>query len=50
MDSGRLEQWEGKEPVFMDVNMVDSFWKLDKSPPNEKLRQFCGTARKNGYR
>ena len=42
--------WEGKEPTFKDVNLVDSVWKLDKSPLNEKLRQFCGTAREDGYR
>ena len=42
--------WEGKEPTFWDVNLVDSVWKLDKSPLNEKLRQFCQTAREDGYR
>jgi hypothetical protein len=42
--------WEGKEPTFKDVNLVESVWKLDKSPLNEKLRQFCGTVREDGYR
>ena len=42
--------WEGKEPTFKDVNLVDSVWKLDKSPLNEKLRQFCEIARGDGYR
>jgi hypothetical protein len=42
--------WEGKEPTLKDVNLVDSVWKLDKSPLNEKLHQFCGTAREDGYR
>ena len=42
--------WEGKEPTFKDVNLVDSVWKLDKSPLNEKLLQFCKTAREDGYR
>jgi hypothetical protein len=41
---------EGKEPTFKDVNLVDSVWKLDKSPLNEKLRQFCGKVREDGYR
>jgi hypothetical protein len=41
---------EGKEPTFKDVNLVDSVWKLDKSPLNEKLRRFCGAAREDGYR
>ena len=42
--------WEGEEPTFKDVNLVDSIWKLDKSPLNEKLRQFCHRAREDGYR
>ncbi|KAF8555588.1 TPR-like protein [Imleria badia] len=42
--------WEGKEPTLKDVNIVDSVWKLDESPLNEKLRQFCTTAREDGYR
>ncbi|KAF8550860.1 TPR-like protein [Imleria badia] len=44
--------WEGKEPTLKDVNLVDSVWKLDESPLNEKLRQFCTTARdsEDGYR
>ena len=37
--------WEGKEPTLKDVNLVDSVWNLDDSPLNEKLRQFCTTAR-----
>ena len=41
--------WEGKEPTFKDVNVVDSVWKLDESPLNEKLRQFCAIAREDGY-
>ena len=41
---------EGKEPTLKDVNLVDSVWKLDKSPLNEKLRQFCETVRQDGYR
>ena len=42
--------WEGKEPTFKDVNLVHSIQKLDGSPLNEKLRQFCTTARENGFR
>jgi hypothetical protein len=42
--------WEGKEPTFKDVNLVDSIWKLDNSLLNEKLRQFCKMAHKDGYR
>ncbi|KAF8550593.1 TPR-like protein [Imleria badia] len=42
--------WEGREPTFKDVNLVDSVWKLDRLPLNEKLRQFCTTAREDGYR
>ncbi|KAF8547519.1 TPR-like protein [Imleria badia] len=44
--------WEGKEPTLKDVNLVDSVWKLDESPLNEKLRQFCTLARdsEDGYR
>ena len=42
--------WEGREPTFKDVNLVNSVWELDESPPNEKLRQFCRTARDDGYR
>ncbi|KAF8549449.1 hypothetical protein OG21DRAFT_1447848 [Imleria badia] len=42
--------WEGKEPTFKDVNLVDSLWKLDESPLNDKLRQFCTTASEDGYR
>ena len=42
--------WEGREPTLKDVNLVDSVWKLDESPLNEKLRQFCRTAREDGHR
>ena len=42
--------WEGKEPTFQDVNLVDSVWHLDKSPLNEKLHQFCTAAREEGCR
>ena len=42
--------WEGEEPTFKDVNVVDSVWKLDESPLNQKLRQFCATARDDGHR
>ena len=42
--------WEGDEPRFQDVNKVESVWKLDDSPLNEKLRQFCRTARGDGHR
>jgi len=42
--------WEGKEPTFQDVNMVDTVWNLDESPLNEKLRQFCTTAGADGHR
>ena len=42
--------WEGKEPTLKDVNLVDSVWSLDESPLNEKLRQFCKTAREDGHR
>ena len=41
---------EGKEPTLKDVNLVDSVWKLDNSTLNEKPRQFCETAREDGYR
>ena len=40
----------GKDPTFKDVNLVDSVWKLDKSPLNEKRRQFCEAPREDGYR
>ena len=39
-----------KEPTFKDVNLVDLVWELDKSPLNEKLRQFCEAAREDCYR
>lgn len=42
--------WEGKEPTFQDVSLVDSIWKLDGSPLNEKLQQFCKTSREDGFR
>ena len=42
--------WEGKEPTFQDVNLVESIWKLDKSSLSEKLQQFCTTAREDGHR
>ncbi|KAF8549390.1 hypothetical protein OG21DRAFT_1500458 [Imleria badia] len=42
--------WEGREPTFKEVNLVDSVWKLDESPLNEKLRQFCTTAHEGGHR
>ncbi|KAF8546247.1 hypothetical protein OG21DRAFT_1518257 [Imleria badia] len=42
--------WEGEEPTFQDVNVVDTIWNLDKSSLNEKLRQFCTTVRVDGYR
>ena len=42
--------WEGDEPTFQGVNKVESVWKLDNSPLNEKLRQFCRTARGDGHR
>ena len=42
--------WERKEPTFKDVNLVNSVWALDKSPLNEKFRQFYQTAREDGYR
>ena len=42
--------WEGREPMLKDVNLVHSVWELDESPLNEKLRQFCRTARDNGSR
>ncbi|KAF8552128.1 TPR-like protein [Imleria badia] len=42
--------WEGREPTFKDVNLVHSVWELDESPLNEKLRQFCRTAREAGHR
>ena len=35
----------GEEVTSKDVNLVDLVWKLDKSPLNEKLRQFCDAAR-----
>lgn len=37
--------WEGKEPSFQDVNLVNSVWDLDPSPLNEKLRKFCELVR-----
>lgn len=42
--------WEGKEPTFSDVNLVESVWKLDETSLNEKLRQFCATVREDGSR
>ena len=42
--------WNGKEPLFQDVNRVGSVWKLDSSPPNEKLSNFCEVVSKEGYR
>ncbi|KAF8556856.1 hypothetical protein OG21DRAFT_1482768 [Imleria badia] len=42
--------WEGKEPLFQDVNLVTSVWDLDSSPLNEKLKKFCKVVRKDGYR
>ena len=36
--------WEGEEPTFQEVNLVDSVHNLDRSPLNEKLRRFCETA------
>jgi hypothetical protein len=42
--------WEGREPTLKDVDLVHSVWELDGSPLNEKLLQFCRTARDNGYR
>ena len=41
--------WEGKEPTFQEVNLVDTVWNLDESPLNEKLRQFCTTAGADGH-
>lgn len=42
--------WEGKEPTFQDVNVVQSIWKLDPSPTNDKLRKFSELVRDDGYR
>ena len=42
--------WEGREPTFQDVNLVDSVWNLNRSPLDEKLRQFCTRVRDDGYR
>ena len=42
--------WEGKEPSFQDVKLAGSVWELDSSPLNEKLKGFCETVRKGGYR
>ena len=36
--------WEGEEPTFQEVNLVDSVQNLDGSPLHEKLRRFCETA------
>ena len=41
---------EEEEPTLKDVKRVGSVWELDKSPLNEKLRQFCEKARGGGYR
>ena len=41
---------EKKEPLFQDVNLAGSVWKLDSLPENEKLRQFCEVVRDDGYR
>ncbi|KIO11080.1 hypothetical protein M404DRAFT_128074, partial [Pisolithus tinctorius Marx 270] len=41
--------WQGKEPLFQDVNMVGSVWNLPDTPLNEKLRNFCKEARRLGY-
>ena len=42
--------WQGKEPSFQDVNLAGSVWKLDLSPLNEKLQNFCEIVRTEGYR
>ena len=43
--------WEGKEPLFQDVNNAGSVWDLDESYPlNQKLRHFCKVVRADGYR
>ena len=42
--------WEGEEPTFQEVNSVGSVQNLDVSQLNEKLRQFCETAREGGGR
>ena len=42
--------WGKKEPLFQDVNLAGSVWKLKSSPDNEKLRKFCEMVRNDGYR
>ncbi|KAI5986039.1 hypothetical protein F5J12DRAFT_930337 [Pisolithus orientalis] len=42
--------WQGKEPSFQDVNLVNSVWDLPDTPLNNKLRNFCQETRRFGYR
>ncbi|KIK15331.1 hypothetical protein PISMIDRAFT_115314, partial [Pisolithus microcarpus 441] len=41
--------WEGNEPSFQEVNVVESVWKLPNTPLNEKLRKFCKEVRRRGH-
>ncbi|KAI6004539.1 hypothetical protein F5J12DRAFT_913667 [Pisolithus orientalis] len=41
--------WQGKEPSFQDVNLVNSVWDLPDTPLNNKLRVFCQETRRLGY-
>ncbi|KAI6094590.1 hypothetical protein F5141DRAFT_1296170 [Pisolithus sp. B1] len=41
--------WQGNEPSFQDVKVVESVWKLPDTPLSEKLRNFCKETRKLGY-
>ncbi|KAI5996830.1 hypothetical protein F5J12DRAFT_914870 [Pisolithus orientalis] len=41
--------WEGKEPSFQDVNVVNSVWDLPDTPLNNKLRVFCQESRRLGH-
>ncbi|KAI6018342.1 hypothetical protein EDC04DRAFT_2941978 [Pisolithus marmoratus] len=41
--------WQGKEPLFQDVNVAKSVWDLPNTPQNEKLRNFCKEVRRLGH-
>ncbi|KAI5980416.1 hypothetical protein EDC04DRAFT_2618677 [Pisolithus marmoratus] len=41
--------WQGNEPLFQDVNAVESVWNLPDTPLNQKLRSFCEETRRLGH-
>ncbi|KAI6142677.1 hypothetical protein BKA82DRAFT_738779 [Pisolithus tinctorius] len=41
--------WQGNEPSFQDVNVVNSVWDLPDMPLNNKLRVFCLETRRFGH-